>query len=265
MLKLKLFIPTFFMLSFVSYTQVLNIDRENGQDTLKKKFRGSINFSFSSDKQRRNVLDFANTSELALLVKKDRIFVLLSQSEFIFNGPTVIENNGFFQLRFRDNDTRKVYPDFYAQYQWNGVQGMERRALGGVNARFRFLEKKKSDLYASIGLFYESEKWNPSLSAFSFNQDSLQVVYRDLIRLNCAAKFALKIAKGVDLSGSTFVQFPLNENYLQPRWYFDSNLNFEVNRFLSFLIHYDHNLDYYRPLPIDSYYYTLSLGMQLRF
>lgn len=259
----------FVLISFVSCftinSQVLNIDRENGQDTVKKKFRCSFNFSFSSDKQKKNIVDFSNTSEMDLFLKKDRLFIFLGQSEFTFNGPAVIENNGFFQLRFRDNDTRKIYPDLFAQYQWNGVQGMEHRAIGGMNARIRWMEKKKSDLYTSIGVFYESEKWNPFLSAYSFSQDSISIVNRNIFRLNLAAKFALKIAKGVDFSGSSFVQFPLNSYYLEPRWFFDSNLNFEVNKFLTFIIHYDHNLDYYRPLPIDSYYYTLSLGMQFKF
>jgi hypothetical protein len=168
-------------------------------------------------------------------------------------------------LRFRDNDTRKIYPDLFAQYQWNGVQGMEHRALGGMNARIRWMEKKKSDLYTSIGVFYESERWNPFLSAYSFSQDSLNIVNRNLFRLNLAAKFALKIAKGVDFSGSSFVQFPLNSYYLEPRWFFDSNLNFEVNKNLNFIVHYDHNLDHYRPLPIDAYYYNVSVGIQLKF
>ena len=245
--------------------QVLNIDRENGQDTVKKKFRCSVNFSFSSDKQRKNVIDFANTSEFDYFVKKERVLLLLSQSELVFNGPSVIENNGFFQLRFRDNDTRKVYPDLFTQFQWNGVQGMEYRGLGGINARIRWMEKKKSDLYTSFGIFYEVEKWNPFLSSYGFNKDSLNIVNRNLLRFNVAAKFALKIAKGIDLSGSSFVQFPFNSYYLQPRWFFDSNINFEVNKFLNLIIHYDHNLDYYRPLPIDSYYYNLSFGMQFMF
>ena len=249
---------------YKSFSQVLNIERENGQDTIKKKFRCSVGFTFSSDKQKKDVIDFSNSTEMDLFVKKERIFILLSHSEFIFNGPMVIENNGFFQLRFRDNDTRKIYPDVFMQYQWNGVQGMQHRGLGGVNARIRWMEKKKSDLYTSIGAFYEIEKWNPFLSAYSFSMDSLGIVYRNLLRMNTAVKFALKISENIDFSGSTFMQFPVNEHFLQPRWFFDSNLNFEVNKNLNFVVHYDHNMDNYRPLPIDIYYYNLSLGVQIK-
>ncbi len=258
-------IVLFFIPLFI-WTQILNIDRENGQDSIKKNFKGSFIFNFSGDKQRRNVIEFTNTSEMDLFVKKNRVFIFVGQTDLIMNGSSLLENNGFFQLRFRDNDTRKIHPDLFTQYQWNGIQGMEYRGLGGMNLRMRWLEKKRSDLYTSIGVFYENEKWNPNLKSFGYkaNMTSLDVVYRELVRLNLSAKFALKLGKKIDFSGITFIQFPFNEHFTDPRWFFDSNLNFEVNKNLSFIVHYDHNLDNYRPLPIDNYYYNLTLGFQLK-
>ena len=264
-MKKYFFIIITFFSCFTINAQVLNIDREDGHDTIKKKFRCSFNFSFSSDKQKKNIVDVSNTSEIDLFLKNERLFIFLSQTEITFNGPAVIENNGFFQLRLRDNDTRKIYPDIYTQLQWNGIQGMEHRALGGINARIRWLETKKSDLYTCVGMFYESEKWNPFIAEYSFSKDSLKIVNRNIFRLNLTAKFALKIAKGIDFTGSTFLQFPLNKHYLEPRWFFDSNLNFEVNEKFNFIVHYDHNLDNYRPLPIDAYYYNISLGILVKF
>ena len=151
------------------------------------------------------------------------------------------------------------------QYQWNGVQGMERRSLAGINARMRLLEKRKSDLYTGIGIFYESEKWNPFLNAYAFATDSLEIVNRNLLRLNLTAKFALKITKDIDFVGATFLQFPLNNYFTSPRWFFDSNLFLTVNKHLEFTIHYDHNLDSYRPLPIENYYYSVSTGINIKF
>jgi hypothetical protein len=250
-----------------AFSQILNIDRENGQDSVQKKFKGSFIFNFSGDKQRRNVIEFNNTSEMAYFLKKQTVLVFVGHTDLILNGTSLLENNGFFQMRFRDNDTRKLYPDIFAQYQWNGIQGMEYRGLGGGNLRMRWLEKKRSDLYTSIGFFYENEKWNPNLKSFAYkaNMSSLDIIHRELFRLNLSAKFALKLGKKVDFSGSSFIQFPINSYFGSPRWFFDSNLNFEVNKYLSFIAHYDHNLDNYRPLPIENYYYNLSLGFQLKF
>ncbi len=168
-------------------------------------------------------------------------------------------------MRLRDNDKRRAAPDYFAQYQWNGVLGLQNRALAGCNARFKFWDDKTDDLYMSIGAFYEVEKWNPNLSGFGFDNIGLTNVTRKIPRLNFSAKTAVQLKKGIDFSSSTFVQFPMNDqfqHFTHPRWFFDMNVFFEISKHLGMNIHYDHNFDTYRPLPIDSYYYNLNLGFQ---
>ena len=264
MILIRLFLFFSILVSFPIFTQVLNVDRAAEVDTSSRKFRAFTTLSFSNEKQRKALIDFTNKTELNYNLKKDFMFIFLSQVDLAFNGSIINENNGFFQLRFRDRDKRKVSPDVFTQYQWNGIQGMEYRMLGGINARFKFLEKKKSDLYTGLGVFYENEKWNPNLTAFAFKNDSLITVYRNMFRLNCMAKFAFKLSQSIDFTGSTYVQFPLNSNFGLPRWFFDSNLNFNVSKYWSFILHYDQNFDAFRPLPIDKYYYSMSLGIQLK-
>ncbi len=108
-----------FFFSKLTLTQVLNIDREDGSDTLYKKYKFSSFVSFSSDKQKNNLLDFYNQSEFDYFDKKERVLILLNQIETSFAGLTTLENNGYFQLRFRDNDTRKIYPEFFLNF--NGM------------------------------------------------------------------------------------------------------------------------------------------------
>lgn len=254
----------FVFISLWAHAQVLNVDRENGQDSTKKQFLASFAGSFSSDKQKNKFVEFSNSTELDYILKNHYFFVLLNQTDIAFNGKNAIENNGFIQLRFRDNDTRFIAPDAYAQFQWNGIWGLESRSLAGLNARINCLEKKKSDLYFSIGAFYEMERWNPQLSSYAFKTDNLSFVYREMLRLNTVTKFAFKIGKKIDFAGISYIQFPLNNNFLKPRWVFDSNLYFEFSKNLNFLIHYDFNYDDYRPLPIDPFYYSLNFGVQFK-
>lgn len=259
------FFFVFFILTGNVISQVLNIDREIDSDTLFRRVRANFNFTFSTDKQKKNLIDFSNISEIDYFLKNKYLFVFLTKTELAFSGLTALENNGFFQLRFRDNDSRKISPDLFLQYQWNGVQGMERRSLLGINARMRWMEKRKSDLYTGLGVFYEAEKWNPFLSAYAFPIGSQGIINRNIFRLNTSAKFAFNISENIDFVGATFVQFPLNSYFLTPRWFFDANLFFTVNKHLEFTIHYDHNLDSYRPLPIENYYYSVSTGINIKF
>lgn len=252
------------LLYFSVNSQVLNIDREGSEDTIPKKIKAYFGFSFSSDKQKKNLLDFNNTSEINYFFSKNYVGLFLAKTDLALNGKTINENNGYFQFRIRDNDTRKVAPDVFIQYQWNGILGLNDRSLGGLNARFKFLENRKSDLYIGLGAFYEVENWNPFISAYAYSNSNVQSkVHREMFRLNMMAKFALKISKNIDFAGISYLQSPLNSNFSKPRWFFDSNLNFIVNKHISFNIHYDHNLDLYRALPIENYYYSLTTGIQI--
>ena len=247
--------------------QILNIDRENGQDTVPRKFGASISLDFASDKQQADFIELSSSSELDFFLKNNNLFILFGQVDMAFSGDNVIENNGYFMARFRDKDTRRIYPDAFLQYQWNGVLGMQSRALGGVNARIKLFERDEIDGYSAIGLFYEDEIWNTQLNAFGFVDTSgTNRIDRELFRLNTHFKLAFEISEKIDFAMSHYIQFPMNEslsNFNQPRWFLNSDVFFEVNKNISFNIHYDHTLDYYRALPIDLYYYNLHLGIQL--
>ena len=100
----------FLSLSRTFFGQILTIDREIIGDTIQRKFTGLIDLSFSSDKQKNDILELTQQTELDFRVKSEDIFIFLTQTDFVFNGPTVLENNGYFQLRFRNNDTKRVAP-----------------------------------------------------------------------------------------------------------------------------------------------------------
>ena len=249
---------------FLCNAQILNIDRENGQDTLNRKFHASLDFSFTLDKQKGDFLDINNRSEFDVRVKKKMILIFLNSTELSLSAKNVIENNGYFQLRFRDNDKRKIYPDTYTQYQWNGVLGIKQRFLIGSNLRVNWMEEKETDLYSGLGFFYEDEFWDPAYATLDFS-DSITSIHRQILRLNTSIKYAVKLGEKIDIALVNYVQFPLNGQFLNPRWYFDSNINIAFNEKWSALIHFDHNYDVYRPLPIDSYYYSLTAGFRVQF
>ncbi len=256
------------MLSFFlpCISQILTIDSELYRDTTsKKKIGASINLAFSTSKQRKNLLDFTSKLELDRYLKNKYSLIFLCQTDATYNGKAVLQNNGYFQFRYRDQDTRKVSIDPALQGQWNGVQGMEYRFLAAMNVRFRWLEKSKSDLYSGVGVFYELEKWNPLLAGYAFSPGDSTTIIRKLPRLNLTSKFALKVWEGVTFTGMTFVQFPINNNFTTPRWVLDTQFLFLVNKHLSITLSYSHNYDLYRPLPIDVYYYATSTGIRLNY
>ena len=115
--------------------QILNIDREVGADTAIKSWSASITSSFSSDKLKGNLIDFSNRTEFDKRLKNNYVIIGQLNTDLTFLEKDIIQNEGYFQLRYRDFDKRKLSLESYLQYQWNGSLGMAYRKVIGSNAR----------------------------------------------------------------------------------------------------------------------------------
>jgi hypothetical protein len=63
----------------------------------------------------------------------------------------------------------------------------------------------------------------------------------------------------------SFLQFPLSGRFWQPRWYVETNLYVNANKHLNFVFHWDHIIDEKKVVPIESFYYSFSTGIQYGF
>lgn len=243
--------------------QVLNLDREVMPDSVKKNYSFAGTFFISSDKQKNNLLDISGNLEFNRIFKNKYVLISLFRSDAVFNGDQMIQNEGMCHLRYRDNDHRKLSTEFYAQYQWNGAWGMIFRNLYGSNLRIKVLEKEHGDLYGGIGGFYELERWNWKGVKTELIPLQAEDINREMWRMNTYLKASAKISKNMDVSATSFIQFPLNEQFFQPRWYMETNLFFSASNNLSFVLHWDHIRDLNRVVPIDNFFYTFSMGIQL--
>ena len=248
-----------------SNAQILNVDREIGGDTSRKKLNGSNITTFSSDKLKGSLVDISNKSELDKGFKNNYILVGQFNNDLTILKKEILQNEGYFHLRYRDNDKRKYSIESFVQYQWNGTLGMEHRKVIGSNLRIKLFDKENKDLYYGIGVFQEIEKWNftavdSSLTIFSKNKQ-----FRNIYRLNNYWKFAYKLNELIDLTFLSYIQFPINQSFFNPRWYLETNANFKFSNQLNFVLHWDHTLDKYRVVPISEFYYSASIGIQMSF
>ena len=253
----------FFFFPTTLFAQVLVIDREFTSDSLNKKYILAGTFSYNSDKQKNNVTEFNSNIEYDRIFTNQYALISSIKNDLTSNGGELIQNEGLIQLRYRDNDTRKLSPELFLQYQWNGAWGMENRLLQGINLRERWIEKKGFDLITATGIFREVETWNWNGVNESLIPVNAGVIEKDLFRFNTYLKSGVQIAKNVDFSAITFLQFPLNSDFAKPRWFWDCNLNFNMSQKLNFQIHYDHMFDSNRVVPISNYYYSISTGIQI--
>jgi hypothetical protein len=210
-----------------------------------------------------DVIDVNNLIELNRFFKNRYVFIASTATDIILNGKQVIQNDGYFQIRYRDNDSRKISDETYAQYQWNGLLGMDYRKVVGSNARFRLREKAHSDFYLGIGAFYEMEKWNWSGVTEALVSSNATPIQRNIIRFNQYVKYAVQLNDSVDISTISYLQFPVNSHFQNPRWYFDINTHIKISKKSSFSIHWDQTYDHNRVVPVSTFIYSMNYGFQL--
>ncbi len=245
-----------------TFAQILNVDREIGGDTTKKNVTGSLLGTFSSDKLRGNLIDLSTKSEIDKYFKNNYILIAQLNNDVTILKKEILQNEGYFHLRLRDNDKRKYSIESYLQYQWNGTLGMEYRNVIGSNFRIKMFDKENKDLYYGIGIFHENERWNyNAVEGARVNEKK----YRSIYRLNNYIKYAYKLNESIDFTFLTYIQMPINKYFSNVRWYLESNAQFKITNNLSFILHWDHTLDNYRVVPISNFYYSTSIGFQISF
>ncbi len=255
-----------FFLTTSAYSQILNVDRvyKEEEDTIFRKWKGFVDLSFSSDKIKKSLLDGSVKTEIVRTFSNDYLIVGMFNYDFSVNGSTILQNDGFSQLRYRDNDKHEWSNESYLQYQWNGPLGMIYRHVVGSNLRKRFFERKRVDLYSGLGVFYEGEKWNWNGVEIETEIALKPIRDRRIFRLNHYWKMAYKINDNMDISTVSYFQFPLNKDIANLRWFFELNTYIKMTKSASFVIHWDHTYDNYRLVPISNYYYSLNFGIQLK-
>jgi len=178
----------------------LNVDREN-VDSFSKDGYWLLSGFISKDKQIRDIQDISFYLEKVQKVGLPNYgFAMMFQYDGTISGIQDVQNEGYLQARYRDFDTRRLSLDPFVQYQWNGLWGLESRFLYGSNLRLRLFDSKGEDTYASIGLFFQNEKWIRGSESLVDKQ----------LRINTSLKSAEKLTDNIDIVNQVYFQMPSN-------------------------------------------------------
>lgn len=246
--------------------QILNVDSEL-QDSLTKKRYLLVSGSFSHDKQKRSINDAECYIELLQKTKNRYAGVFVGQLNTVLSGKEIVQNEGYFQLRYRDLDTRKTSMEAYIQYQWNGLWGMQERKLAGMNVRQKVLDKKSGDFYLGLGGFYEMETWNYKGVEDTSRFRGAPAIQQNRMRLNSYVKVAKKLFRNCDVIAESFIQanaFSLANNP-SVRWFLLGRINYNLTEKVQLSFNYDHIYNQSPPVPVKKLYagYAFHFNVKL--
>jgi hypothetical protein len=260
----------FFMILFNSvncFAQILNIDRVIN-DSMSKSWYIMLSGTVSFDKQSKDLIDVSNYAEFVKKFRNNYGFISIAQYDATLSQGHFIQDEGFFQIRYRDIDTRVNSFEAFIQNQWNGMWGLVQRNLIGGNYRRRLFVNKNADGYLGLGSFYQVEHWNYSAvenlpNAISSDEKRLN----NGVRTNFYLKTAKKLFHNCDFVLENMIQTNLVEINSNPavRWYAIATVSYDINQIFQLRLNYDQMYNQKPVVPIKNLYYGYKMSLNLLF
>jgi hypothetical protein len=254
MKKISVFILALLFSGSIS-AQILNADRFGATLDSTNNFKALFDIGFSVQKQVDLLFSLDSRLDLSLFYKRS-LFVLVGNFKLFRSGSTNILNGGFAHARTRILKENWVHPEFFAQYQLDGIRGMENRVLGGGNLRFILAEYKETHLHLGLGAMYEFERWNYSAVSSNLVITDDSPVLNHYVKLNWYLSYTQKFKDLADFQVTVYFQARPDRFILYPRISFNGKMTFKFTKNIHFAIIYNMYYDALPPVPIDQLYFS---------
>ncbi|MEM6722542.1 MAG: DUF481 domain-containing protein [Bacteroidota bacterium] len=264
------FVVCLLFLSGISQAQILNADRFGVKVDSSKRFAGDIQFNFNLNQQQTLITQFTTSGNLSYLAGRS-LFILSNQQSFLRVDGTNALNIGFTHLRYRYRATSRFSPELFAQIQFEGLRGLQRRILAGGNLRFQVLEEKHIGLALGLGAMFEQEDWTDSDVS-----DGETVPYGDhwcssapcqtnLVKVNQYLSLKWQIEESITLDLTNYLQFVPDRFAIYPRVATDVSVTFKIGKWIKYRVSYQGSFDPRPPVPTRLLYYSFSQGLGFSF
>ena len=245
--------------------QVLTIDRAAQDTTIPKVFNLSGSLNIDMDEQKANIFDEDGSLETSWQKPKNAL-LFHGTSEIVTGGPNnSLLNTRSLQLRDRVYPKKRFHPEFYTQYQYDAINGLQNRMLAGGNLRFIIKDKGTFRAFAATGLMYEYEDWN--YRGVLYVQD-VPPNPHDTIRKALKSTSYIRLSKffgsKVDFSLVVFYQAQPDLFFKFPRIAEFAQLNFNLSEHFSLNLQFDSQYDTRPVVPIKKFYFSFNQGLTFK-
>jgi len=244
--------------------QLLNADSYGSKVDSVHHFKALFDIGLNIQKQVDVVFSFNTKVDLSYYYKES-LFVLVGKFGLFRSGSENILNGGFAHSRIRLAKNNWIHPEFFGQYQLDGVRGMEQRTLGGGNLRFIIKEYDKGRLHTGIGVMYEYERWNYTGVPSSVVVLDKTPIENHFVKLNVYVSFTQKIKDIAKFQITAYFQARPDSYFISPRVALNGALTFNFTKHIHFSVRYNLFYDALPPVPIDQLYYSFINKLSFTF
>ncbi len=245
-----------FFTPICSVGQILNAERFYEEVDSLHKVIGNFDVGYHGIKQKFLIHKIHGRFNVTAKVKQSDLMLVLSNYVLVSEGQQLV-NKGFSHLRYRLAPNQKITPEFFTQYQWDGIRGMEKRYLVGSNLRYKLFESPDGMINCGTGLMYENEAWNYSGSILEEYDHVDTLVNVEYLKFNLYFGAYHKLTPHITGGFKCYLQGLPNFDG-QNRFAGVANLDYEFNDRFSFSVSYDWFYDNKPIAPIPNLYYSIN-------
>ncbi|MBK6950811.1 MAG: DUF481 domain-containing protein [Crocinitomicaceae bacterium] len=207
----------FFLLDFISKAQIVNVENMR-LATKNEGFTGSIDLSLNFTMNSVQLLQIGDRARIGYKKKKHQILLLTDHSLIRTNSLSIV-NLGFEHVRYNYTfkDSGIVILELFEQAQFNKIQKINLRLLGGVGLRLHLLDQQHYQLNIGTGFMAEYEElidYGISNDILSNNYISFDGQFSEHIGMNVITYFQPKLIDfgNYRLSNETQLRFIINKH-----------------------------------------------------
>lgn len=265
---LQLYILLFLVLSFSHTTvaQILFSESFTVITDTTRTIKGNVAPDFKFVTQRKDLIEFENVADLSFRINKVNAFTIANKIELTKFGDETLLSGGYLYIEYRKIYDSKWVLEPYSQIQWAEARGLELKYAGGVNARYRFVNNKKINVYGGIGPFYEFERWNLSgvpegVSTIGLNE----TIKESTLKLGSYLSVKYPASEKLYIDFSMYYQSRFSSLFAEPRFAHSTLIRYFFTKHLGLSGGYQYIYDNAPLVPIENDFHKVLFGLAVSF
>src|SRR5690606_15658735 len=204
-----------------------------------------------------------NTELNVAYMSKLHNYLFINHISLIKVSEQNVISEGYFHIRL--NLFRKQFLSYepFLQIQYDLGRGLEERELAGFTFRFDIRSNERIVLSFNTGAMYEHEYWVGEIRRYAIDNEN-KIAETKFIKSTSNFAMRYKIKTGISIFSLTYYQARF-ENFFSPRIISDTQLQFAINKYLSFTTQYVFTFDDNPIINNTQMIYSLNQGIAIKF
>jgi hypothetical protein len=239
----------------LGFSQILNVEKFRLDADTSKVWLGNIGAGVAIKKQQNTVYTF-NGNINAVYLSDKHSYMSLNYIKLLRQESSNLVSEGYLHGRITFYRKQKLSYEPFLQYQYDVGRGLLSRKLAGYSFRYNFHSGEKFILAFNTGAMYEHEIWQGEVIRFRMDGKE-NMAETNFVKSTSNLTIRATLMENVSFFFVGYYQARY-ERFFKPRVITDIQLQFKVNKYLSFNTSFQSTLDALPAITNNNFVYTMN-------